>query len=104
MLDHMGRRDRVCRGRPQDVGRGRPLVLHIGQYGDVLGALLWDVLGTPYFNVLRMLVEDVLRTSVGDVSWRYIEDHMGTSVGLLFGKSSGRNFAEWAATENIISN
>ena len=46
----------------------------------------------------------MLRTSVGDVSWRYIEDHMGTSVGLLFGKSSGRNFAEWVATENIISN
>ena len=104
MLDHMGRRHKVCRRRPQDVGVGRPLVLHIGQYGDALRTLLLDVLGTPYFNVLRMLVEDVLRMSVGDFSWRYIEDHMGTSVGLLFGKSSGRNFAEWIVTENIISN
>ena len=60
MLDHMGRRHKVCRRRPQDVGGGRPLVLHIGQYGDVLRTLLWDVLGTPYFNVLRMLVEDLL--------------------------------------------
>ena len=104
MLDHMGRRHKVCRRRPQNVGGGRPLVLHIEQYGDVLRTLLWDVLGTPYFNVLRMLVEDVLRSSVGDFSWRYIEDHIGTSVELLFRKSSGRNFAEWVATENIISN
>ena len=86
----MGRPHNVCRRRPQDVGGGRPMALHIVQYGNVRRMLLWDVLRTSYFNVLRAFVEDVLRTSVRDVPWRYIEDHMETSIGRLLGTSSGR--------------
>ena len=52
--------------------------------------ILCDVLKTPYFNVLRTLVEGVYRKSVGDVPWLYIEDHMGTFIGRLLGKYSGR--------------
>ena len=79
----------VCRRRPQDDGRGSPMTLHIGQYGDVLRTLHWDVLRTSYFNVLRMSGEDVLRRSVGDVLWRYIVGLMGTSIGRLLGMSPG---------------
>ena len=75
----------ICRRRPQNVGRGRPMELHIGQYGNILRTLQWDVNRTSYFNVLRTLVEDALRMSVGDVPWRYIEDHMSTSIGRLLG-------------------
>ena len=95
-----GRPHNLCKRRHRDVGRGRPMASHIGQYGDVLR--------TSYFNVLRKLVEDVLRTSVGDVPQRYIEDrwgrpygdvHMGTYIGTSFGDvfstSLGRNLAEW---------
>ena len=57
------------------------MVLHIGQSGDFLRTLHWDVLRWSYFNVLRMPLEDVLRTSVGDIPWRYIEDHIWTSSG-----------------------
>ena len=66
----------IGRRRPQNVGRGRPMELHIGQR---------DVHRTSYFNVLRTLVEDALRMSVGDVPWRYIEDHMSASIGRLLG-------------------
>ena len=72
----------MYRRRPEDVGRGLPLALHIGQYGDVPRMLRW--------YVLRTLVEDVLRTSIGDIPWRYIEDHMGTSIGRLLMTPSGR--------------
>ena len=72
--------------RPQDVGRGRPMALHIGQYKDVLKTLHWNVLRTSYFNVLRTLV--------GDVPWCYIGDHMGTSIGRRLETSLGCNFAE----------
>ena len=57
------------------------MVLHVGQYEDVLR--------TSYFNVLRTSVQDIFRTSVGDVPWRYIEGHIGTSIGSLLGTSSG---------------
>ena len=80
----------VCRNRPQDVGKGRALALHIGHYGGVLRTLYWDVLRTSYFNIQRTSVEDVLRMSLGDFLWRYIEGHMGTSIGRLLGTSSGR--------------
>ena len=73
---------KVCKRRPQDVGKGCTLPFHIGQYEDVLR--------TSYFNALRTSVEDVLRTSVGDVPWRYVEDHIGTSIERLLGTSSGR--------------
>ena len=85
-----GRPHNLCRRRPQDAGKGRPMALYIGQYGDVLRPLHWDVLRTSYFNVLRTSVEDVLKTSVGDFPWRYIEDLMGTSLGRLLGTFSGR--------------
>ena len=51
----------------------RPLTLHIGQYGDVLRMLHWEVLRTSSFSFLR--------TSVGNISWHYIENHLGTSSG-----------------------
>ena len=57
------------------------MVLHVGQYEDVLR--------TSYFNVLRTSVQDIFRTSVGDVPWRYIEGHIGTSIESLLGTSSG---------------
>ena len=79
----MGTSSYVCRRRPQDVGRGRPLALHIGQYGDVLRTLHWDVLRMSYFSLLRASVEDLLRTLVGDVINRYVMDHMGMSIGRL---------------------
>ena len=93
----------VGRRRPRDVGRGRPLALHIGPYGDVPWTLHFHVLGTSVRDVLRTSVRyvlgtltgDVLRTLAGDIPWRYIEDHMGTSTGRLSGMFSGHNFAEW---------
>ena len=60
----------VCRRHPQDVGRGRPMALHIGPYGDVPRTLHWNVFRTSYFNVLRTSVENFLKTLVGDVAWR----------------------------------
>ena len=66
------------------------MALHIGQCGDVLRKLHWNVLKKSYFNVLRMLVKDTLKTSAGDVPWRYIEDHMGMCIGCLLGTLSGR--------------
>ena len=65
------------------------MALHIGQFGDVLKTLHWDVLRTSCFNVLRTSVEDILRTSVGNVTSRYTEDHMGTSIGRFLETSSG---------------
>ena len=73
ILDHMGCRRNVCRICPQDVGRGHPLALRIGHYGDVLWKLHWDVLRTSYFNFQRMSLEDDLGTPAGDISWHYIE-------------------------------
>ena len=61
----------------------------------MLGAILWDVLRTSYFNFLRTLLEDVFKTSVGNVPRRYIQDHMGVFIGRLLGTPLGRNFAEW---------
>ena len=69
------------------------MVLHIGQYGNVLRTLHLDVLRMSYLNVLSAPVEDVLRTSVGDFHWHYIENSMGTSIRRLLGifkMSSGR--------------
>ena len=94
----MGRRQGTSLGvtyrgiwvRLQDVGRGRPLVLHIGPYGDVPQTLHFHVLGKSVRDVLRTSAGDVLRTSAGDAPWRYIEDNMGTSTGRLSGTSSGR--------------
>ena len=57
-------------GRSQDVGRGCPLALHRGPYGDVHRISLGNVLRTSYL--------DVLTTSLGYFLWRYIEDHMET--------------------------
>ena len=45
-----GRIHIVCRKRPQDVSRGRPMTLHIGQYGDVPRTLYWDVLMASCFT------------------------------------------------------
>ena len=81
-----GRPQEVGRKHPGDVGRGRPLVLHIGPYED----LPW----TLYFYVLGMSVVDVLGKSARDVPRHYIEDYMGTSRGRLSKTSSGRNFSE----------
>ena len=80
----------VGRSFPQDVGRVRPIALHIGQYGDVLRTLHWVILRTSHFNVLRTSVENVLRESVQDIPWRYIEDHIETFIGRFLGKFSGR--------------
>ena len=90
----------VCRKRPQDVGKGRPLALHIGHYWDDLRTLYWDVLRASYFNVQRISVEDVLRMLAGDVPWRYIEDLLGTisPFGEVLRTSLGRNFAQWEGT------
>ena len=65
------------------------MALQIGEYGDVLNTLSWELLRASYFNVLRTLIEDVLRTSVGDITWRYIEDYIGMSIGRLFGTCPG---------------
>ena len=78
----------VCRRCPQDLSRGHPLALHIGQYGDVLRTLHWDVLRMSYFSLLRGSVEDLLRTLAGDVPNRYVMDHMGMSIGRLLRTSS----------------
>ena len=86
----MGRPHNIYRKRPQNVGRGRALALHIGKYQDVLWRLHQDVLRTLYFNVLRTSVEYVLGKSVGDALWHYIKNHMGTSIERLFGTCSGR--------------
>ena len=86
---------RAVWGRLQDVGRGRPLVLHIGPYGDVPWTLHFHVLRTSVRDVLETLAGNVLRKSAGDIPWRYIEGHKGTSTGRLSGTSSERNFAEW---------
>ena len=74
----------VCRRRPKDVSRGRPLVLHIRQYGDILRTLHWDVR-----DVLRSSFFNILRTLVRDVHWHYVQEHMGTSIGCHLGTSSG---------------
>ena len=66
-------------GRLHNVCRRLPLVLAIGQFGDVL------------------------RTSVLDLPWRYVENHMGMSIGLFWGTSSRRNFAEWPGYTGIFS-
>ena len=65
ILDRMESSHNLCRRRPQDVGRGRPMVLHIGQNGGFLKTVHWDVLRTSDFNILKMLVEDALRTLAG---------------------------------------
>ena len=64
------------------------MALHMGQYGNFLRMLYWDVLRASYFNVLRTSVKDVLRTFVGNIPRCYIEDHMGTSIGRLLGTYS----------------
>ena len=90
---YLTRKD-VSEGRPEDVGRTRPLMLNIRPHrdvlitsaggvlktsvGDVLRTLHWDIFTTPSFNVLR--------TSVGDAPWRYMEDHMGKSIERLLGR------------------
>ena len=61
----------MSKGRPQDVGRTRPLALHIRQCEDIPGTSAGDV--------IRMLVDDV--------PWCYIEDHMGVSIEHLLGTS-----------------
>ena len=89
ILDLWGRPYKVCRRRLQDVGMGRPMALHIGQYRDVSRTLHQDVFMTSHFDNRRMFVEDVLTTSEGDIPWRYIQGHMGTFIGRLLGTSSG---------------
>ena len=69
----LGRPHNVCRRCPEDVGRGRPIALHVGRYG--------------CREVVRALHLDALRTSVGDIPWRYIEDRTGTSIRRLLGTS-----------------
>ena len=106
---------RTSLGRPQDVGRTRPLELQIRPYRDVLVTSAEDLLktlagdvpwchtmrtssglyigtsfGTSYFNVQRTSLEDALRATEGDVPWRYIEGHIRTSIERLLETSSGR--------------
>ena len=57
------------------------MALQIGEYGDVLSTLSWELLRASYFNVLR--------TSVGGITWRYIEDYIGMSIGRLLGTCPG---------------
>lgn len=45
---------------------------------------------TSYFNFLRTSVEDLLSMSDADIPWRYLVGHMGMSIVLLLGMSSGR--------------
>ena len=66
--------------RHQDVGRRHPLVLHIGQFWDVLRTLHQDVLRTSFLNILKVLV--------GTFPALHGEP-MGTSTERLLGTSSG---------------
>ena len=100
----------VCRGCPRDVGRRRPLALHIGLYGyvlrrsvqDVHGMSVGDALGVTYRTVLGRPL-DVTFSRPQDVSsGRLLALHRGsygdvhkTSFAGFLRTSSGRNFAEW---------
>ena len=74
----------VCRKRPLDVGKGRPLALHIGHYWDDLRTLYWDVLRASYFNVHR---------ATQRTFWERI-----SPFGEVLRTSLGRNFAQWEGT------
>ena len=78
----------VCRRRPQDVGRGRPLALHI-EHGCVLKILHWDVVRTSHFSSKRTSVEDVGRRR----RQGFIQNTMGASSGRYIGTLSRRHIS-----------
>ena len=71
----------VYRRRPQDVGMGLPMALHVVKYGDILKC---------YIGLFPRGPQDV-----GDLLWGYREKHMTRSIGRLLGSFSERNFADW---------
>ena len=71
----------VYRRRPQDVGRGHPMELHVVKYGDIL---------RYYIGLFSRGPQDV-----EDLLWSYSEKHMTRSIGRLLGTLSERNFVDW---------
>ena len=97
----------ACRRRLQDVGRGPPMVLHIGKYGDVLRTTF----GRP-LDVIFQSPKDVGRGRPQDVGRGHpLVLHRGpygdahrTTFGIVLRTSWGRNFTEWGGVFRTFSN